>query len=84
MIKRLVLCVVYRSTDRRIEFAYIVATMLQLSYLTHAELIHDVWDKADALGPLGERLGCYESVYHRDWLLSCMKALKQILGPPGR
>ena len=42
--------------------------MLQLSYLTHAELIHDVWDKADALGPLGERLSCYESVYHRDWL----------------
>ena len=61
-----------------------VATMLQLSYLTHAEFIHDVWDKADAPGPLGERLSCYESVYHRDWLLSCMKALKQILGPPGR
>ena len=25
--------------------------MLQLSYLTHAEFIHDVWDKADALAP---------------------------------
>ena len=61
-----------------------VATILPLSYLTHAEFIHDVWDEADALGPLGERLSCYESVYHRDWLLSCRKALKQILGPPGR
>ena len=58
--------------------------ILHLSYLTHAEFIHDVWDKADAPGPLGERLSCYESVYHRDWLLSCMKALKRILGPPGR
>ena len=61
-----------------------VVTILHLSYSTHAEFIHDVWDKADALGPLGERLSCCESVYHRDWLLSCMKALKQILGPPGR
>ena len=35
-----------------------VVIILQLSYLTHAEFIHDVWDKADALGPLGERLSC--------------------------
>ena len=38
--------------DRRIKFTYIVATILHLSYLTHAEFIHDVWDEADALGPL--------------------------------
>ena len=25
--------------------------ILQLSYLTHAESIHDVWDKADAWAP---------------------------------
>ena len=43
---------------------------LQLSYLTYAESIHDVWDKADAPGPLGDRLieigqsSCFESVYH--------------------
>ena len=61
-----------------------VAMILQLSYLTHAESIHVVWDKADAPGPLGDRLSYYESVYHRDWILSCMKALKRMLGPPGR
>jgi len=49
--KRLVPCVVYRSTERRIKFAYMVAMILQLSYLTHAESIHDVWDKADAWAP---------------------------------
>ena len=58
--------------------------ILQLSYLTHAETIHDVLDKADPPGPLGERLSCYESVYHRDWIVSCIEALKRILGLPGR
>ena len=33
--------------------------ILQLSCLTHAESIHDVWDKADAPGPLGDRLSCF-------------------------
>ena len=61
-----------------------VAMILQLSYLTYAESIHDVWDKADAPGTLGDRLSYYESVYHRDWILSCMKALKWMPGPPGR
>ena len=55
--------------------------ILQLSCLTHAESIHDVWDKADAPGPLGDRLSCFESVYH--WILICMEALKRMLGPPG-
>ena len=62
--KRLIPCVVYRTTERRIRFAYTVAMILQLSCLTHAESIDDVWDKPDAPGPLGDRLSCFESVYH--------------------
>ena len=49
--KRLVPCVAYRTTERRIKFAYTVAMILQLSCLAHAESIHDVWDKVDARAP---------------------------------
>ena len=51
MSKCLVPCVAYGTTESRIKFAYTVAMILQLSYLTHAESIHDVWDKADAPAP---------------------------------
>ena len=47
--------------------------LLQLSYLTHAESILGVWLKADAPAPLGDRLSCFEPVYHRDWTSICMK-----------
>ena len=47
--------------------------ILQLSYLTHAESILGVWLKVNAPGPLGDRLSCFESVYHRDWISICMK-----------
>ena len=50
-----------------------VVMILQLSYLMHAESILGVWLKANAPGPLGDRLGCFESVYHRDWTSICMK-----------
>jgi len=61
-----------------------VVMILQLSCLTHAESIRDVWLKANAPGPLGDRLSCFESVYHRDWTSICMKPLKRMPGPPGR
>jgi len=41
-----------------------VVMILQLSYLTHAESILGVWLKANAPGPLGDRLSCFESIYH--------------------
>ena len=50
-----------------------VVMILQLSYLTYAESIRDIQIKANAPGPLGDRLSCFESVYHRDWILICMK-----------
>ena len=36
-----------------------VVMILQLSCLTHAESIRDVWVKANAPAPLGERLSCF-------------------------
>ena len=51
-----------------------VVMILQLSCLTHAESIHEVWVKANAPGPLGDRLSCFESVYHRDWTSIYMKS----------
>ena len=56
--------------------------ILQLSCLTHAESIHDVWDKADAPGPLGDRLSCFESVYHQNWTSIYMKPFKADAGTP--
>ena len=35
-----------------------VVMILQLSCLTHAESILGIWLKANALGPLGDRLSC--------------------------
>ena len=43
-----------------------VVMILQLSCLMHAESIRNVWLKANAPGPLGDRLSCFESVYHKD------------------
>ena len=50
-----------------------VVMILLLSCLTHAESIRDVWLKANASGPLGDRISYFESVYHRDWTSICMK-----------
>ena len=62
-----------------------VVMILQLSYLSvalvcgmqhpgaHAESIRGVWLKANAPGPLGDRLSCFEFVYHRDWTSICMR-----------
>ena len=50
-----------------------LVTILQLSCLMHAESILSIWLKANAPGPLGDRLSCFESVYHRDWTSICMK-----------
>ena len=51
-----------------------VVMILQLSCLTHAESILGVWLKANAPGPLGDRLNCFEFVYHRDWTSICMQS----------
>ena len=61
-----------------------VVMILQLSCLTHAGSILGVWLKANAPGPLGDRLSYFESVYHIDWTSICMKPLKRMLGSPGR
>jgi len=37
--------------------------ILQLSCVTHAELILGIWLKMNAPGPLGDTLRCFESVY---------------------
>ena len=62
--KRLVPYVVYRTTKKRNKLTYTVAMILRLSCLMHAESVRDVWNKADAPDPLGDRLSCFESVYH--------------------
>jgi len=41
-----------------------VVMILQLNCFTHAESILGVWLKANAPGPLEDRLSCFESVYH--------------------
>ena len=49
--------------------------ILQLSCLTYAESIRDVWLKANT------PLSCFEFVYHKDWTSICMKPLKRMRDP---
>ena len=44
--------------------------------------IRDVWLKENAPGPLGDRLSCFESVYHRNWTFDLHETFKVDAGTP--